>query len=158
MKKITHFFIFALLTALVLQFVACAEDADCSGTARKMMYAAFYKKSDVAVKDTLDSLTVTALGTDSIIINKDVNVTGELLPLNWTADSTVLIFKYANTTLKDTIKILHTNVPTFVSMECGYTMAQSLSSVTYTKHVLDSIYLAYKLANTDAIQNIRIYY
>ena len=101
---------------------------------------------------------MTAFGTDSVLINKDAKVTGEQLPLNWTADSTVLIFKYAGTTKKDTIRVYHTNVPTFVSMECGYTMAQTMSKVTYTKNVLDSIYLAYKLANTDAIQNIKIYY
>jgi hypothetical protein len=158
MRKITHYFIFGLLALVALQFVSCSEDADCSGTARKMMYATFYKKANTAVKDTLDSLTVTAFGTDSVLVNKDAKVTGEQLPLNWTADSTVLIFKYAGTTKKDTIRVYHTNVPTFVSMECGYTMAQTMSKVTYTKNVLDSIYLAYKLANTDAIQNIKIYY
>lgn len=158
MKKLTHFFIFGILALVTIQFVSCAEDTDCSMTARKMMYATFYKKLNTAQKDTLDSLTVTALGTDSIIVNKDAKVSGESFPLNWTADSTSLIFHYANTTRKDTIKIWHTNVPIFVSMECGYSMGQTISKVSYTKHVLDSIYVAYKLANIDAIQNIRIYY
>ncbi|NLI36222.1 MAG: calcium-binding protein P [Bacteroidales bacterium] len=158
MKKLTHFFIFGMLALVIIQLVSCAEETDCSMTARKMMNAGFYKKLNMAQKDTLDTLTVTALGTDSIIINKDAKVSGESLPLNWTADSTALIFHYTNTTKKDTIKIWHTNTPIFVSMECGYSMTQTISKVSYTKHVLDSINVAYKLANVDAIQNIRIYY
>lgn len=158
MKKLTHFFIFGMLTLVIIQFVSCAEETDCSMTSRKMMNAGFYKKLNTAQKDTLDTLTVTALGTDSIIVNKDTKVFSESLPLNWTADSTALIFHYTNTTKKDTIKIWHTNTPIFVSMECGYSMTQTISKVSYTKHVLDSIYVAYKLANIDAIQNIRIYY
>jgi len=158
MKKLTHFFIFGMLTLVIIQLVSCAEETDCSMTARKMMNAGFYKKLNTAQKDTLDTLTVTALGTDSIIVNKDTKVFSESLPLNWTADSTALIFHYTNTTKKDTIKIWHTNTPIFVSMECGYSMTQTISKVSYTKHVLDSIYVAYKLANIDAIQNIRIYY
>lgn len=158
MKKLTHFFIFGMLALVIIQFVSCAEETDCSMTARKMMNAGFYKKLNTAQKDTLDTLTVTALGTDSIIVNKDAKVSSESLPLNWTADSTALIFHYTNTTKKDTIKIWHTNTPIFVSMECGYSMTQTILKVSYTKHVLDSIYVAYKLANIDAIQNIKIYY
>ena len=158
MKKITHFFIFILLSLLMIQFVACAEDADCSSTSRRMMYASFYKKASTSVRDTIDTLTVKAFGTDSILVNKDVKVSSEILPLNWTTDSTVLVFNYVSLGKKDTIRVHHTNVPTFVSMECGYSMEQTISKVTYTKHVLDSIYLAYKTANSDAIQNIKIYY
>ena len=158
MKKITHLFIFGLLALLTLQFAACSEDADCSETARKMMYASFYKKSSTSVKDTIDTLTVTAFGTDSVLVNKDLKTSSEILPLNWTAESTVYVFHYISSNKYDTIRVLHTNVPTFVSMECGYSMVQTLNKVKYTKHVLDSIYIAYSLANSDAIQNIRIYY
>jgi hypothetical protein len=158
MKRITHLFIFALLSLLALQFVACSEDADCSETARKMMYASFYKKSNTAVRDTIDSLTVSAFGTDSVLVNLDLNTIGETLPLNWTADSTLYVFHYISSGKFDTINVHHTNVPTFVSMECGYSMAQTLKKVKYTKHVLDSIHLVYSLANSDEIQNIKIYY
>lgn len=122
------------------------------------MNVGFYKYANTAAKDTLDSLTIKALGTDSIIINKDIKVTSEKLPLRWTADSTQLIFHYANTTLKDTVTVYHTNTPTFVSMECGFAVAQSISKVKYTKAVMDSIAVIYKNANADDIQNIKIFY
>lgn len=60
--------------------------------------------------DTLDSLTVTAYGTDSIIINNQKKVHDISLPLRYTEDSTKLIFKYSRTK-SDTMVIRHTNTP-----------------------------------------------
>lgn len=64
--------------------------------------------------DTLDSLTVTALGTDSIIINNQKKVHTLSLPLRFTSDSTVFIFYYAyreDPTLCDTVYIKQDNTP-----------------------------------------------
>lgn len=159
MKNLYRLFLLLMTSAIILPFFisACSEEVDCSSTSRNMMYAGFFKYSQSAVKDTLDSLTVTALGTDSIILNKASKVTSAELPLRWTADSTFLIFHYTNNR-KDTIKVWHTNTPTFISMDCGYSVKQVISKVLYTKHVIDSVYVAYKTANTDATQNIRLYY
>lgn len=161
MKKITYIILSLLLSSIALQFVisACSQEVDCSETSRKMMYANIYKmSSNVAVRDTLDSLTVTAVGTDSIIINKEAKVTSVELPLCWTKDTTKLIFHYANTKTVDTLTVIHSNTPTFISMDCGYSVEQQISSVKYTKHVLDSVYVSYNKANVDAIQNLELFY
>lgn len=161
MKKFTHLFLLFLFSVFVLQIVitACSQEVDCSSTSRKMVYANIYTlQSGKVVKDTLDSLTVTAVGTDSIIINKDVKVDTVLLPLRYTADSTKLIFHYAKTKLVDTLVIWHTNTPTFISMDCGYSMAQVISKIRYTKNLLDSVYISYNTANTDGIQNLKLFY
>lgn len=53
-------------------FSACSEESDCSMTGRPMVYANMYTinpETKAVLNDTLDSLTVTAFGTDSIIIN-----------------------------------------------------------------------------------------
>ncbi len=57
------------------------------------------------MNDTLDSLTITAFGTDSIILNNQKRVHGLSLPLRYTADSTVLVFHYSKDVKikKDTI-------------------------------------------------------
>jgi len=76
------------------------------------------------VNDTLDSLTITAFGTDSIILNNQKRVHGLSLPLRYTADSTVLVFHYSKDVKikKDTIVIRQKNTPYFLSMDCGYQM------------------------------------
>jgi hypothetical protein len=158
MRKLTYIFVFILLAVITMQIGGCTEEADCSSTSRKMMNTGFFKYANTAVKDTLDSLTVTAVGTDSVIINKENDVSNIELPLRWTADSTELIFHYANSSVFDTLKVMHSNTQTFISMDCGYSMEQSISKVTYTKHVIDSVALTYKTANSDAVQNLKIFY
>jgi hypothetical protein len=158
MKKLTHLFVLLLLSVIIAQIGGCSEEADCSETTRRMMNTDFYKHDSTSVKDTLDSLTVTALGTDSVIINKENNVTGVELPLRWTADSTVLVFHYAHSLTSDTLTVWHSNTQTFISMDCGYSMEQSITKVEHTKHLMDSVSISYKTANANAIQNLKIFY
>lgn len=51
---------------------SCSDENDCSLAGRPMMYCTLYTIDEITdrrVNDTLDSLTITALGTDSIILN-----------------------------------------------------------------------------------------
>lgn len=62
-----------------------------------MMYCTLYtidEITDLRVNDTLDSLTITALGTDSIILNNQKKVHTLMLPLRYTSDTTVFILWY----------------------------------------------------------------
>lgn len=66
--------------------------------ARPMMECYLYtvdRESKRVLNDTLDSLTITAFDTDSIILNNQKRVHSLSLPLRYTADSTVLIFHYS---------------------------------------------------------------
>lgn len=74
MKKLIKLILFLMiaypLTGVI--FSACSEESDCSMTGRPMVYANMYTinpETKAVLNDTLDSLTVTAFGTDSIIIN-----------------------------------------------------------------------------------------
>ena len=74
MKKLIKLILFLMiaypLTGAI--FSACSEESDCSMTGRPMVYANMYTinpETKAVLNDTLDSLTVTAFGTDSIIIN-----------------------------------------------------------------------------------------
>lgn len=77
---------------------SCSEEEDCSMNARPMMECYLYtvdRESKRVLNDTLDSLTITAFDTDSIILNNQKRVHSLSLPLRYTADSTVLIFHYS---------------------------------------------------------------
>lgn len=74
MKKLIKLVLFLMvaypLTGAILS--ACSEESDCSMTGRPMVYAKMYTinpETKAVLNDTLDSLSVTAFGTDSIIIN-----------------------------------------------------------------------------------------
>ena len=89
-----------VVTACILAYftaVSCSEEADCSMTARPMLNANIYTidvESGLAIRDTLDILTITAAGTDSVILNNEENVISLSLPLRYAVDSTVLVFHY----------------------------------------------------------------
>lgn len=78
MKKLVRLVILgAILCPIVSIAISCSEEADCSMTARSMVNCILYRvdpETQYVENDTLDSLTVTAYGTDSIIINNQKKV------------------------------------------------------------------------------------
>lgn len=153
---ITGAFLFPILSVVI----SCSEEADCSMATRAMMQCYFYTldpETEVFSNDTLDSLTVTAFGTDSIIINNQKKVHDLSLPLRYTADSTVLVFRYSKT-LTDTLVVYQTNTPYFLSMDCGYQMKQSIKDVNYSRHSLDSIRIVNKEAGIYGTENLKLFY
>ena len=161
MKTLIRFIIFgAILYPVMSIVISCSEEADCSMTARAMMQCYLYtvnRETNAVSNDTLDSLTVTAYGTDSIIINNQKNVHDLSLPLRYTADSTVLVFHYSKTRT-DTLVIRQTNTPYFLSMDCGYQMRQAINSIKYSRYELDSIHISNNEASIYGTENLKLFY
>lgn len=163
MKNLIRLFLILLLASIAMSIpTSCAEESDCSIAGRPMINCTLYRMVDDQVaNDTLDSLTVTALGTDSILLNNQKKVHTLMLPLRYSADSTVLVFHYAYRTdpaLSDTIYIKQDNTPYFESMDCGYSMRQSILGIGHSEEELDSIYISNKQANTDGTENLKLFY
>lgn len=152
------------LPAIGLAVSACTEESDCSMVGRatmKCMVYSYEKKALHNNKDTLDWITVTALGTDSIIINSQANVFDMYLPLQYTVDSTALVFHYNSENLDidtDTLIIRHVNTPKFVSMDCGYEMKQSITKSEFTTNRIDSIHISSPSTNTNGTENLKIFF
>lgn len=161
MKSLVRLIILgAILCPIISIVVSCSEEADCSMTARAMVQCYLYRidpATNYVENDTLDSLTVTAFGTDSIIINNQKRVHDISLPLRYTADSTKLVFRYSRNTV-DTVVIYHSNTPYFLSMDCGYQMKQAITSISYTHHALDSIDRVNNEAGIYGRENLKLFY
>lgn len=161
MKRLVHIIILcAVLLPVAGSILSCSEEADCSEAARAMLNCNLYTinaETNMVEKDTLDSLTITAFGTDSVIVNNQKEVKDLTLPLRYTEDSTVLVFRYS-AEQTDTIIFRHTNTPYFLSMDCGYQMKQSLTGCSYTRHVLDSIYISTPEASIYGTENVKLFY
>ena len=160
MKNLLRIIIGCLAVAGTLGGIhSCAEEPDCSMTTRGWLQCNIYTLDEdrQAVGDTLDRLTITAYATDSVILNNQEKVTTLMLPLRYTVDSTVLVFRYS-AEQTDTIIFRHTNTPYFLSMDCGYQMKQSLTGCSYTRHVLDSIYISTPEASIYDTENVKLFY
>lgn len=170
MKNLIRIFLILVIVGAGISIgSSCSDENDCSLAGRPMMYCTLYTLDEITddrVKDTLDSLTITALGTDSIILNNEKNVHKIMLPLRYTSDSTVFIFQYDPVRKPndvDTLYIVQQNTPYFQSMECGYMMKQNILSVEFgnrtgSSEKIDSIYFRNKEANTNEIENLQIFF
>lgn len=150
----------ALLCSLLAVIAACSEEADCSMNARAMMQCNLFRineESDTEEAVELERLTVTAWGTDSIIVNNMSNVKSVALPLRYATDSTVLVFRYQMEP-SDTLIVRHVNTPYFLSMDCGYQMKQAITDISYTRHQLDSISITNKEAGIYGQENLKLFY
>ncbi len=161
MKNLVRLIIFgALLCPIISLIISCSEDEDCTDATRPMMQCNLYTintSTNTISRDTLDSLTITAFSTDSIIINNEEDVCALSLPLRYAADSTGLIFHYSGTK-NDTIIVYHTNTPYFLSMDCGYQMKQVITSVSYSRYALDSISITDNEAGINGTENLKLFY
>ena len=165
MKNLIRLFLIFLIAGTTIgTYSSCSDDSDCSITGRPMINCTLFTTNPDTkeqLKDTLDSLTVTALGTDSIIINNQKDVHTLMLPLRFTSDSTVFILYYAygaDRTLCDTVYIKQSNTPYFESMDCGYSMKQSILDVRSSRQELDTILIVNKQANPDGTENLKLLY
>lgn len=142
-------------------FIAsCSEDDYCA-TSRPMFICDVKKyyssTNDSLVADTLESLHITAAVTDSVIFNNGTNVTQFSIPLQYTVDTTALVFHYADGK-PDTVVFKHTNTPYFISMECGFEMKQVLSDVSYSRHKVRTIEIRKTAITNDGSANLQFIY
>ncbi len=149
-----------LLHSFAYMIASCSEEADCTDATRAMLNCNLYTHNELTgniEQDTLDSLTITAFATDSIILNNEQSVTTLSLPLRYTVDSTVLVLHYTART-RDTLIIYHSNTPYFLSMDCGYQMQQALTGIAYTLHRLDSIRISNSEVGIYGTENLQLFY
>lgn len=166
MRHLVRFALFVLAVCSVIGISSsCAEDSDCSLEGRRMIYCNFYTINPddptKALKDTLDSLTVTAFGTDSIIVNNMKNVSIVSLPLRFTTDTTIFVFHYdyvRNPLNNDTLHVMHSNVPYFQSVECGYLMLQDILKTSISNNEFDSLYVLKPEAQSNEAENIKLFF
>lgn len=88
---------------------------------------------------TWDSISVTAIGKDSVLYDNQKNVGKLMLPLKITDTTTVFVLVYHR--LADTLRVTYDNDPRFISMECGCAVYQNIHSVSATTHWIDEIYI-----------------
>lgn len=171
MKNLVRTFLLFMMVGIAGSiYTSCSDENDCSLAGRPMMYCSFKvlnpdNKLEV-LNDTLDSLTIKALGTDSIILNNEKKVSKLMLPLRYTNDSTVFILQYDPVRKPndvDTLYIVQENRPYFQSMECGYMMKQNIVSARFgnkagSSEKIDSIYFRNKEANSNEIENLQIFF
>ncbi|MCP9752739.1 DUF6452 family protein [Ferruginibacter sp. HRS2-29] len=147
-----------LLIAASLLYTSCADEYTiCESPVNVTLNADFYRNngtSDVLTQP--GSFSLTTLSGISMLTNVS-NRSGFQAPLNPVTDTAGFILSIEGN-IPDTFKVAYTTQVQTVSANCGNVNIYTVSAVSTTHHIIDSIKLVNPAVNTLQQQNIRIFY
>lgn len=145
----------ACLACLLL--LAACEAHDCTLYNQVAMYGSFYRGGAPVTID--DTLTVTACGTDSVLVNRRVKASKLTLPLSYwqDADTLVLSVKGEDYLLRDTVWIRKTNHVHYESPDCPTKLFHDILGVECTHLFIDTITITRSPVNYDQTENLQIH-
>ena len=145
-----------LLAAVVLlSGIAACSDTDCTTSNTAYVNYNIYDANGNSVSLT-GPVTVTAAGTDSVLVNQESNLQSMQLPLRYTSTEDTFVV-HLSEVLFDTIFVTHQNIPHFISMECGTGMYYHIDNARCTRRIFDSISVVNPDINFDANEHIQMY-
>lgn len=158
MKKfiyITFAFLFSTL------FSGCDNGGDCNINNVSYYRIGFYNidpETGKEVKYTFPETVNVSLvvnGQDSTIVNNITEATDLALPMSYTNECDTVIIEFG--TIPDSLYVEHTNIPFFISMDCGTGMYHMITDIKHTGNLIDSVAVTYPQVNFDAHENIKLY-
>lgn len=138
-------------------FLAACESQDCTLYNVVGMYSNFYRNgSAVQLNDTL---TITACGSDSILLNRKVGANFLTLPLSYWQKEDTLVFslKGDGFLVRDTIWISKTDKTHFESPDCPVAIFHDITHVHSSHQFIDTVLVTRPAVNYDKTENLQIY-
>lgn len=165
--RLTHLFISAILSIVATALLTGCNASGCTENQNSLPLAGFYALQDNGLygQISIDSIDVGGVGApgDSLLYPSGMKLSQIYLPLRSTVNSTSFFFHYtqkaiADTRLNDTITLGYTSTPYFVSEECGAMYRYNITSVAYTRHIIDSLAVIDSLITNTDIERIKIFF
>lgn len=158
----------AVWAAALAMLAGCwsCSTTGCTDNRSSLPLAGFYA-AGTGSTISLDSIDVGGIGApgDSLLLAAGQNATQVYLPLRAerTSAAFCIAYRYKElnfTELNDTITFNYSAIPYFASEECGAMMRYRIHSVTYSRHLLDSVDIvpADSVITNAAIENLRLYF
>lgn len=108
-----------------------------------------------------DSLSVCILGTDSVLINRQYNISGVALPVSFYGQTDALQFSFKDqqgAVGRDTLWIHKQSHPHFDDPSCPVHVWHVVTAVESTHHLIDTILINHAEINYDGLENFQIYF
>lgn len=123
----------------------------------------FYAVADGAETQVgvLDTLTVTAGGSDSVLVNRLQNGTKVELPVSYNLATDTLVFRFVNEEQQertDTIWTDKENIPHYESPDCPVSFFHHVTAVRYTQRLIDSVSIVNPNIDYNVSENFKIYF
>jgi hypothetical protein len=143
----------ALVGALLL---GGCSDSECTLSNTSYTCFQFYNQNGKTVSMT-GTISVTAAGTDSVLINQESAPSQFQLPLSYTHEKDTFIVHYTERMI-DSIFVTHANIPHFLSMDCGTGMYHTIEAVSSTHNAIDSLSIVNPNVDYETKENIKLYF
>lgn len=133
---------FVLLTKASCATIDCPLD--------NMVYAKF--KFSTTISYTLTVAANISADNDSILFNRGEKVDSVLLPMSYRHAQDVYYFQFTddNGTKTDTLTVSKQDRPHFESVDCNPSIFHTITGITSTHHVIDSVAINNKEVTYDA--------
>lgn len=106
-----------------------------------------------------DTITVTAFGTDSVLLNRSTNTTEIILPLSYHAAEDTFVIRHYGEMYEETetLYVRKTNNTYYESPDCPTVMMHEIEGILCTDIFTDSVRLVNKKVDFVGATNIRLY-
>lgn len=158
--KPSHIILLALLTAVT---VACSS-IDCNIEGRVMCHYNIQdtQGNDIKLNYPMSvSLLRTAVGTDTVYINRMSDASTFDIPMSYEADKdeiAITLHLTDSTTITDIIWARKTNIPQFESVDCAPRYHHELLEAGSTHNFIDTVIINNpKVSNDASVSNIQIH-
>lgn len=167
MPSLLHHILRCLSVLCLGAICAACSNIDCPLDNVVELNCHLYTAEDRTALTLSDTLSITACGTDSVLLNRAEGIKSFALPLGYTSKEDTLLLHFSNANGKhatDTLWIAHDNLPHFENLDCPASIFHQIRSVKWTSHTLgimpltiDSVAVVRPLVNYDANENLRIF-
>ncbi len=152
----------AILLLFVIILSTCDNGGDCK-IYNTAYYRTLFRSIDAITGDEVPytfpeplDIRLVVNGSDSLVINNMASDTELALPMCYTQECDTLLLEFGTITT-DTLFVEHTNIPYFISMDCGTGMYHNITGLRHTKNFIDSAAIIHPFINFDANENIKLY-
>lgn len=144
--------------AMVIVLMSACDLLNCTQVDVSLLKIEMYDASGNKVM-LPDTLTITTCGTDSVLVNRDLNTTEILLPLSYHAPADTFILRYYGKyySLQDTLFVEKTNDLYFESPDCPTVMMHTIQGAFCTDEFLSSVEVANKKVNFEEVTHLKLF-
>ena len=144
--------------AMVIVLMSACDLLNCTQADVSLLKIEMYDASGNKVM-LPDTLTITTCGTDSILVNRDLNTREILLPLSYHAPADTFILRYYGKyySLQDTLFVEKTNDLYFESPDCPTVMMHTIQGAFCTDEFLSSVEVANKKVNFEEVTHLKLF-
>lgn len=155
-----------LMAAVTLMVTVACNDIDCPLYNKVQVHYALYNSADQTPLTLTDTLTVKAIGSDSILYNRAIGLRRLTLPMSYTADADTLLFEWhprSGAERVDTVIIVKTNQLHSESMDCSMLVFHTIRAVYLYKGqpmgspTIDSIVIRNREVTYEATEHLQVY-